>query len=423
MVRRASALQLSDCASALDAALVTEDLLPLYRTLLADEQDSVRVNALKSTPKICELIGGLRKEVLDPQAGNFKACVKDMSWRVRVACADVIGEVAAACKSDAEALELVKEHYKTLQEDNEAEVQVATALKSARATAVLGAEFGKTTIFPNLKALVLDANTAKRLELSGVVMDMAAPLGKALALELVMPCMRELISEKDDQPDLTNIRLAIINKIASFVDVVGTTSDDPKQPNDTVKMIKELAATKNWRVRHAVLRQLPKFAKIMGEATFTSEFAQSISGTEFGAMDEYALIRTDWVYTMGEIAEGGFGASWLSKHIVPVLEACKKEKKYQKKAVLLDGAAMLCGLLPTDDLMTKLMPLVLELCDEKVANLRVDAMKCLKEVCAVVPSDYKKSQIVPKLNEKLTDPAEDPDVKFFAEDALKQAEA
>jgi len=359
--------------------------------------------------------------VLDPQAGNFKACVKDMSWRVRVACADVIGEVAVACKSDPDALELVKEHYKTLQEDNEAEVQVATALKSARATAVLGPDFGKSTIFPMLKSLVLDANTAKRLEMSGVVMDMAAPLGKALALELVMPCMRELISEKDDQPDLTNIRLAVINKIAAFVDVVGTTSDDPKQPNDTVKMVKELAATKNWRVRHAVLRQMPKFAKIMGEASFTSEFAQSIWGAEYGAMDDYALIRTDWVFTMGEIAQLGFGAGWLSKQIVPVLEACKKEKKYQKKAVLLDGAAMLGPLLAPDDLMIKLMPLVLELCDDKVANLRVDAMKCLKEVCAVVPADYKKSQIVPKLNDKLTD--EDPDVAHFAKLALDEVDA
>jgi len=421
MVRRAAALQLSEFAAALDTTLVTEDLLPLYRTLLADEQDSVRVNALKSTPKICEMIGALRKEVLDPQAGNFKQCVKDMSWRVRVACADVIGEVAVACKSDPDALELVKEHYKTLQEDNEAEVQVATALKSARATAVLGPEFGKSTIFPMLKSLVLDANTAKRLEMSGVVMDMAAPLGKALALELVMPCMRELISEKDDQPDLTNIRLAIIAKIAAFVDVVGTTSDDPKTPNETVKTVKELAATKNWRVRHAVLCQMPKFAKIMGETSFSSEFAQSISGAEYGAMDDYALIRTDWVFTMGEIAQLGFGAAWLSKHIVPVLEACKKEKKFQKKAVLLEGTGTLGPLLTPDDLMTKLMPLVLELCDDKVANLRVDAMKCLKEVCAVVPADYMKSQLVPKLNDKVTD--EDPDVAHFAKLALDEFDA
>ena len=43
----------------------TEDLLPLYQKLLSDEQDSVRVNALKSSAAICALIGSQqRREML-----------------------------------------------------------------------------------------------------------------------------------------------------------------------------------------------------------------------------------------------------------------------------------------------------------------------------------------------------------------------
>lgn len=136
MVRRAAALQLSDFAKALGEALTTEDLLPLYRTLLSDEQDSVRVNALKSTPAVCKLIGSLRKEVLKD---NFKKCVGDKSWRVRVACAECIAEVGEGCGGDAEALAEVKDIYCMLQRDHEAEVRsgVRKCPRSQRAASKL----------------------------------------------------------------------------------------------------------------------------------------------------------------------------------------------------------------------------------------------------------------------------------------------
>jgi serine/threonine-protein phosphatase 2A regulatory subunit A len=129
MVRRAAALQLSDFAKALGDALTTEDLLPLYQTLLSDEQDSVRVNALKSTPAVCKLIGSLRKEVLKD---NFKKCVGDKSWRVRVACAESIAEVGEGCEGDAEALAELKDIYCMLQRDHEAEVR-STHVSCSRA--------------------------------------------------------------------------------------------------------------------------------------------------------------------------------------------------------------------------------------------------------------------------------------------------
>ena len=68
----------------------SEDLLPLYQKLLGDEQDSVRVNALKSSAAICALVPSQqRREMLKDY---FKKCVGDKSWRVRVACAEAIAE-------------------------------------------------------------------------------------------------------------------------------------------------------------------------------------------------------------------------------------------------------------------------------------------------------------------------------------------
>lgn len=405
MVRRAAALQLSDFAKALGDGLVTEDLLPLYRTLLADEQDSVRVNALKSTPAICKLIGSLRKGVLED---NFKRCVGDKSWRVRVACADVIADTAAACKSDADALSVVKTIYTQLQGDHEVEVRVATALKAAGVAAVLGSEFGKDHIFPVLKDLVLDAQSIQRLELAAIMMDMAAPLGKALAFELIMPCMMLLLEEMDN----TNVRLAIINKLGSFVEVVGT-EPEKGTANSAVVLLERLAKDKNWRVRHAVLLLMPKLAASMGEAPFTEAFG--VADVSW-AKDNCSLIRTDWLKIMAQVAQESFGKAWLSKHLVPVLESCKDDKSYQNRAVLVAGAAEMASMLSADELQTKLCTHILEMSDDKVPNLRLDAMISLKEVCKHVSADYKTAKLIPKLTEKLED--DDPDVKFFAQQAL-----
>jgi len=408
-VRRAAALQLSDFAKALGESLTTEDLLPLYRTLLADEQDSVRVNALKSTPAMCKLIGSQRKDVLKD---NFKKCVTDKSWRVRVACAEVIADVGTGCGKDEDALAEVKEIYGMLQRDHEAEVRVSTALRSAGAAAVLGADFGKEFIFPILKDLVLDPNTIQRIELAAVLMDTCAPLGKANTLEAVFPTLVSLLEGGEEN---NNVRLCMIKKLSDLIDVVGTKGVDGVEPNGIVALVSCLSHDKNWRVRHCVLELLPKMAACMDEAEFTTEFA----GQEAGwATDNVALMRSDWINTVAKVARDveGYGGPWLSKHVVPVLEMRKADKSYQQRSVLLYGASTLAPLLGEEELQTKLCPHILEMCDDKVPNLRIDAVKACKGVALRVGADWR-NKLVAKLNDKTTD--EDPDVAFFANQSLE----
>ena len=86
-----------------------------------------------------------------------------------------------------------------------------------------------------------------------------------------------------------------------------------------------LCRDKNWRLRHSSLSLFPKLAVIMGEAQFSAEFG----GQEAGwATDNCALIRTDWVKTIGTVAARfDEPKEWLSKHVVPVLEERKVEKR------------------------------------------------------------------------------------------------
>lgn len=407
MVRRAAALQLSDFAKAVGEGHASEDLLPLYQKLLSDEQDSVRVNALKSSAAIIALAGGQRLGVLKDY---FKKCVGDKSWRVRVACAEAIAEVGAACVRDAEALAEVKEIYGMLQRDHEAEVRIATALRAAGVTAALGADFGREPVFPILKELVLDPNSIQRIELAAVLMDMAAPLGKAQALELVFPTAAQLLEAGEEN---NNVRLLMIGKLHAFVEVVGITDERGEKRNGVVGLVGRLCQDKNWRVRHSTLTLFPKLAAAMGEADFSAEFA----GQEAGwATDNCALIRTDWAKTIGTVAARFEDPkAWLAQHVLPVLEERKAEKSFQLRAVLLEGASTLAPLLDVDQLQAKLCPSILEMCDDKVPNLRIDAVKCCRSVGCAVGEDWRE-RILTKLREKAED--EDPDVKFFANDSI-----
>ena len=107
--------------------------------------------------------------------------------------------------------------------------------------------------------------------------------------------------------------------------------------------------------------------------------------------------------------------AWLSKYALPVLEERKGEKSFQLRAVLLEGSSTLAHLLDADQLQAKLCPSILEMCDDKVPNLRIDAVKCCRSVGLAVGDDWRE-RILTKLREKAED--EDPDVKFFANDSI-----
>ena len=57
---------------------------------------------------------------------------------------------------------------------------------------------------------MLDPNSIQRIELAGVLMDMAGPLGKPQALELVFPTVSQLLEGGEEN---NNVRLLMIGKL------------------------------------------------------------------------------------------------------------------------------------------------------------------------------------------------------------------
>ena len=192
--------------------------------------------------------------------------------------------------------------YKVLQGDHEQEVRVATALKAAGvAAAVKSLPYMKETIFPALSKMAKNTEGGQRIELAGVLMDMAKPLGKDAAIELVFPDVDILlVDEKVD------VRLAVINRLGAFIETVGmgpsekvrrlprrargapaarrllpparlpaperlplTPSPSPPSSQERIEKIStDLAVDKNWRIRHSAMLLLPKLAAELGQTEF-----------------------------------------------------------------------------------------------------------------------------------------------------------
>ena len=418
MVRRAAAARLAEMAEALSTSAAIEaprgaegSLLSQFIRLLSDEQESIRVNALRGAAEICRRISLQSK--LQVLKEHLKKCVADRAWRVRIACAEVIADVAAACVAEPETRQPLEELYLSLQKDHEQEVRVATALRGAKATKALGPTFGKEAVFPVIHALVHDQNSLSRVELSKVLMDMAAPLERDGALELVLPLIR-LLSEDEN----TNVRLSVIHRLDDFIGVVGLGG---AVDAELLPLVVRLAEDKNWRVRHAVLLLFPVLAQELGPVAFQQQFGALLKAA---ANDCCALIRDDFVVVMGQIAQSGdgdgagFGTEWLESAVAPELLACTSHKNYQFRAVLLTGICVLAGMFTANTLENRLLPPALDMAEDKVPNLRIAAAAALRAAAAHVSADLLQEKVIPRLQMLAQD--EDIDVKFMADEALKE---
>jgi len=414
MVRRTAATTMKDVAEAFGDAVTKDEIVELWCKLVeSSEQDSIRVNALKSAPaifKVVPLVG------ISPAGDQYREkCAKDMSWRVRVAVAESLPGVTQALKSSslgadpkAESLKAAREIFAGLLDDKEAEVRHETAAQAAAAATVLPKAWAAEELFPKVVGLVLDENVANRVALAGVLVEMSEPLGADITKQKFLGANDELAAYGaapgasllqhllSAETSTTNLRLQVIAKLTVINDVIGI-----KQGAPLFALMSELLDDKNWRVRHATMQLLPQLAREMGAADFSRAFSWAALGG-----DNCALIRTDWVKCCAEVAAvEGFGARWVEEHVLPKLLELSDSKNYQLKAVLLSAMdADFAKMLKAHNSATHghqiveslLLQKAIAMCSDKVPNLALQAVAAVGAVAisgavdaAVIESDIK----------------------------------
>ena len=239
--------------------------------------------------------------------------------------------------------------------------------------------------------MVKDENVPqeRRYELAQVLLEMAQPLGSVLAHELFLAQRADgqsLISSLIDPSGAsltTNLRLAVILKLDGLIDAITVPRSEK-----CMRIVRDLCADKNWRVRHAALQLLPRLTPMLTAEDFDAYFVKAVKG-EGGdaaegfvsfANDNCALIRTDWIKCCQEIG-AAYGAVWLEQNVLEAILQKNHSPNYQMQAVVLE-AAVAFGVEMPRRLVADLLPAAVEMTKNRVPNLQLLAALALGEVAA-----------------------------------------
>ena len=96
MVRRQAATNLSKFVKEMPAAIVVEEMIPLYQHLAQDDQDSVRLLTVEILIAIAEVVPKEQQQANGVLLTSLRSLIEDKSWRVRYMIADRFEKVRTA---------------------------------------------------------------------------------------------------------------------------------------------------------------------------------------------------------------------------------------------------------------------------------------------------------------------------------------
>jgi serine/threonine-protein phosphatase 2A regulatory subunit A len=413
MVRRAAAGKLGEFAKVVEAESLKNVIIPMFNTLASDEQDSVRLLAVEACVAIATLLPKTeeKEQYVIPTLKN--AC-EDKSWRVRYMVADKFTELQKALGPDITKNELVTV-FQALLKDNEAEVRAMAAQKIKDFAELLPAGSRETVIMNNIlpcvKDLVSDTNQHVKTALASVIMGLAPIVGKDTTIEHLLPLF--LAQLKDDCPE---VRLNIISNLESVNKVIGI----QQLSQSLLPAIVELAEDTKWRVRLAINEYMPLLAEQLG-VTFFDE--------RLNALCQAWLV--DHVFAVREAATNNlkrlvaiFGSTWARASVVPKVLQMSHDQNYLHRMTCLFCINVLAEVCELQLIEEQMLPIVFQMANDPVANVRFNVCKSLTTICGIVKSNNAKSTasapynqmrtILDKLNED-----GDVDVRYYATEALQ----
>jgi len=427
MVRRSVASNLGHFARAvveIEPENIELEIVPLFRKLVDDEQDSVRLLIVENAATITGLIQ-LEPEERDALMLPMVRCfANDKSWRVRYMAADQLPALCASLGDDALRDELLPSFLKLLR-DGEAEVRTAAAFKVTDVTKKIvqlppnedgdnGLDLAVINVIPVVRELVTDPSQHVRAALASNVMGLAFELGVEVTMKEVLELVLTLL--KDEFPD---VRLNVISKLDKVTFVMGI----DKLSNELLPAIVDLAEDRNWRVRLAIIEHIPLLAKQLGKEFFDVEMKLGDLCLNWLG-DCVWSIREAAIKNLKSLTEV-FGVEWARENIVPqVIQLFNNSPNYLYRMTALYAVGQLSTVLGADSVEECFLALLTErAATDVVPNIRFCAAKMLAIVAGVVKERVRNGPVKRCLTTLADESEKDLDVRFFAQEALGKLNA
>lgn len=402
MVRRAIAINLGDFAEVISYPYT--DIVNWYKSLLSDQQDAVKIEALKNSVRIARLLSKhseydiIENDILLP----VKTASKDTkSWRLRFSVAELIDDLTEIVGHDL-ADKHIKEIIEALLGDSEPEVRSEIIIKVTKVVDFIKPD----QILEKLMTITTDQSQHVRESLAEWVWKIAEHIDCDLFVEKAIPGMLQLVKDT-----ATEVRVSILNHIEIVTKSIGSENTQ----KHIIPALLELTTDKQWRVRYGITQFFPKFADIFGQELYHDKL-------EKVSLD----LLTDNVYKIREQSmmnivdlKKTLGNQWFVK-------ICKekiREFSRSDKCPIRLQAIFLTKIIHKDidlDILNKdLLPVIIGLKDDIVPNIRFNIAKLLDEL-----SSYLNREIIfigKSALETMRDNDVDDDVKFFSAKTLNNS--
>uniref|UniRef100_A0A665UMT2 Serine/threonine-protein phosphatase 2A 65 kDa regulatory subunit A beta isoform n=1 Tax=Echeneis naucrates TaxID=173247 RepID=A0A665UMT2_ECHNA len=392
-------------------------LLPPLESLATVEETVVRDKAVESLRKISQEHSpvDLEEDLETLVMPTLRQAAEDKSWRVRYMVADKFSELQKAVGPEITKNDLVPA-FQNLLKDCEAEVRAAAANKVKEFCENLPEDNREqiimTHILPCVKELVSDTNQHVKSALASVIMGLSTILGKDNTIEHLLPLF--LAQLKDECPE---VRLNIISNLDCVNEVIGIR----QLSQSLLPAIVELAEDAKWRVRLAIIEYMPLLAGQLGVEFFDEKLNTLCMAW---LIDHVYAIREAATCNLMKLVEK-FGAEWAQNTIVPKVLGMANDPNYLHRMTTLFSCSHVyflrvvvhcCGY-PYREITTKqMLPVVLKMSNDQVANVRFNVAKSLQKIGPVLDSNALQTEVKPVLEKLASDT--DMDVKYFAQEAI-----
>jgi serine/threonine-protein phosphatase 2A regulatory subunit A len=262
MVRRAAAAHLKDFVAVIEKQGLLQDMIPIYKALSQEEtQDTIRISCLQTALVIAKAppdVGLGPDDLKTHIVGVVVHAVDDRSWRVRLTLAKNFDALCKAFGTEITAHFFIDPLVQLLK-DQEVEVRTQALKIIDPCLEILTLDQLQNFIVPELNRFLTDQAHQVRAAVAALMGPLAKTLGRDQTLKLLLPLAMDLMKD-----EFHEVRLNMVGNTATVCEVMGLND----QTQSFVNSIQDLIMDNQWRVRSAVIQQVPRLAVLFGHQMF-----------------------------------------------------------------------------------------------------------------------------------------------------------
>ena len=325
------------------------------KTLFNDPQDTVKVHALES---LCKqktnksVMPVVIPIVLDPSVRK--------SWRLRYVAAAHVLRILDFATSRAPLVDM----FVSLLLDDELEVTVKAVASLRKSAKSLREDEVVEKVLPAFKTIATSKDVERKAAVAGSVLYLAPVVGKSQSNEHIKEILVSLLKDENSSIRVELLKnhepLATVLPLSSLVNILNP-------------VFKRLLGDKDWKVREQGVIALERYLIKLGDVYCSSD----------SVLDDIKANLRDRVYSVRQAALGlvyglseRFGEKWTEKYALALLSSFAKNGNYLMRLNYVCGLRMIFKLL-SPDVLKKEAETVSQLCNDRVANVRFQALLAL----------------------------------------------